>query len=356
MSRKVIIHIGMHKTGTSSIQRNLYKKLQDPYFEYLKLDKLPHWMPKDNHSVIIVSLFAKNPEEFHFFKNRGITSIQIQKINEIIKQEMKEKFVSLKKPNLIISGESITILNEEALSNFRNFLGNYFSEIIVVGYVRSPKTYMESMFSTVLKEEQRFSFDKINSLYPKYRKTFEKFDTVFGKEYVNLWVYDIKKFVQNDVVLDFCRKVGITKPPIELDRINESLSKDALSYMYIYSKFGKSFPLNLEGKKERSLFIKELMKLKGPKFRFSSLLVDPIIDRFINDLKWIKRRVNFDILSLDEKSLSGILTETDLLSVGEDAIKWLSERINKKINSKDPQSIAEALHNLRMRLRNEYLV
>ena len=52
--KRCIIHIGMHKTGSTSIQRSL-QGYRDDRFQYARLGKTA------NHSLAMYSLFAADP-------------------------------------------------------------------------------------------------------------------------------------------------------------------------------------------------------------------------------------------------------------------------------------------------------
>jgi hypothetical protein len=79
MKRRVIVHIGMHKTGSSSIQHTLYQRLADASFEYADLGCA-------NHSEQIHSLFSSSPERYHLHRKRGRSKEEIERFNADIRQ------------------------------------------------------------------------------------------------------------------------------------------------------------------------------------------------------------------------------------------------------------------------------
>ena len=56
--RSCIIHIGMHKTGTTSIQLSLHRFVDKRFF-FADLDKV------FNHSLAVYSIFADYPDRHH---------------------------------------------------------------------------------------------------------------------------------------------------------------------------------------------------------------------------------------------------------------------------------------------------
>lgn len=69
---RCILHIGMPKTGTSSIQETLSQENEIEECEYLKIG------PSSNHSTIIYSLVSKRPELHHVHIAAQRTKIQVE--------------------------------------------------------------------------------------------------------------------------------------------------------------------------------------------------------------------------------------------------------------------------------------
>ena len=66
-----ILHIGMPKTGTSSIQDSMYFGLSDPRFQYISFGG-------SNSVMVLTPLFNALPENAWAFVYRGWTSQQIE--------------------------------------------------------------------------------------------------------------------------------------------------------------------------------------------------------------------------------------------------------------------------------------
>jgi len=92
MISEIFLHVGLHKTATSSIQKTLFLKensklLEDNDYLYPK-----HW--PINHSIPIFSIFADSPEKFHINIKKGYSIQEIKKVNEeyleSLEQEIKK--------------------------------------------------------------------------------------------------------------------------------------------------------------------------------------------------------------------------------------------------------------------------
>jgi hypothetical protein len=75
-------------------------------------------------------------------------------------------------------------------------------------------------------------------LYPDDKQRFEKFDTVFGREAVELVKFDRASLVEGDMVADFGHR--IRAPLAAKDRItaNVGMSLEAAALLYAYRRFG----------------------------------------------------------------------------------------------------------------------
>ncbi|AKF25720.1 hypothetical protein YH65_10230 [Sulfurovum lithotrophicum] len=300
MKRKCIIHIGMHKTGSSSIQQSLFHNLKDDTFSYLDMG-IP------NHSISMSMLFRnssrKNPETVNL-KNKLIKSI---KNSHSI---------------MIISAEAISMFSKEDLKYLRDFLLDYFKEIQIVGYIRSPKSYMESFFQQRVKGGL-VSFDLEKYIYPNYRKRFEKFDDVFGHQNVQFWKFDPKHFYKGNVVLDFCRKIGIDFQEDQTIRINESLSREEVAILYTYGKQKTRHIQSPAVMQKNMKIIKKIKKLKEHKFRFSPTLITPILEKNSRDIQWMEERLGISLKEKTTKSEADVKSEVDLLKIDKKTLQKL---------------------------------
>ncbi|GAB6142402.1 hypothetical protein JCM14076_31310 [Methylosoma difficile] len=333
-----IVHIGMHKSGSTSIQNSLDGFVSDKHL-YAKIGITP------NHSLPIYTLFAKNPEKHYLHRSHSRTPEIIKKYKNECINDIENAIYLAEKRTVIISGEEINVLCEEEIILMRGFLYKYFDKVTVVAYVRPPSQYISSAFQQGVKDGSIKVFN-IDKYYRSYRQLFEKFDKVFGKENVVLWEYNSKNFKNGCVVQDFCNKLEIILKSESIVRSNDSLSKDAVSLFYIYNKFcGKaSFQERL---KLRGI----LSSISNQKFIFSNALISSVLLKNSQDIGWIEDRTGISLSyeNIDCKDI-GVSSEQDLLSVSRSALNELSFLLNKDecedIYYKTPQQLANLLDSL----------
>ncbi|MEM4740166.1 MAG: hypothetical protein QXS63_03715 [Zestosphaera sp.] len=331
-----IIHIGMHKTGSTSIQESL-RGFQNDKFYYADLGD-------SNHSIPIYCLFSQNPEQHHAL--RELSKAQIEKRKITIREKLIKSINNVGNRILIISGEDISLLSEEELRKFKSFLVSNINENIkIIGYIRNPFEFISSAFQEILKAHF-ITLDELDKVYPNYKNLFEKFFKVFGEESVILKKYDPARFTDNDVVLDFCNTFGIEISKDRIKRVNESFPKEIVSLIYILRKYKKNILLEppqiqFLGESLKNLF----QDLRLTKFRIDSSLIKPIIDKNFEDIKWMEERLGDSLLNKNDKEIEGIKSEKDLMEYRKDLIERLMlyiEDLEPKIYYK-PEEIADII-------------
>lgn len=340
----------MHKTGSTSIQafmNNIENNNDLCYFKF----------GHQNHTERIVSLFSKERMCIAHQK-KNWSAQQIERFNRETLELFKKNMASCHSGRMLISGEGIAGLSREELLELSEFLYTYFDRVKVIAYVRSPKGYLESYFQELVK--LGLSNFTIENIFPKYKKIFEKFDFAFGKENVDLLPFENIRKDNPNILSDFCSRLGIKFDNNSI-YTNESLSKEALSLLYIYRKYGPGYGTGPDVIKENNRLINELRKIGNSKMIFCDLFICRLIDKYKDEVFWIRDRMgddNFAICEDENKHQdSCVETEKDILEVDPDAVKQLFTLANLYINDqdslKDVDKIATAVHRLRLLLRKD---
>ena len=340
-----IVHIGMHKTGSSSIQQSLHHNLKNENFCYVNLIS-------PNHSGKIFSLFAEGRIGYSQ-KKRNSTQKEIDTINSKTKYLLIKNINTNNKSTKIISGEDIVRFTKYELEAFREFLYIYFDKVTIVSYIRTPMSYMESAFQQQIKGGMKiFNMERC---YPNYRKRFEKFDLVFGYENVKLWKYDSKKFPDGNVVMDFSNRLNLNMKKEETMRVNEALSKEALSLLYIYRKYGPGYGIGHSVIRENKSLIDAIKNLGTTKIKFSPSLFESILERNREDILWMEERLGESLSESRQIGSNDIERENDLLTVDKTIIEELRDMLDSHYlpennNGESLEEIADLIHFLRMKL------
>lgn len=204
----LILHIGIEKTGTTTIQEFLHlnRKL---------LTKNGFYFPKSigmrNHRPL-VACFTKNEKENNFTKLKNITN-EAEKI--IWKKNTLKTFVNEMNSlpagivTVLISSEhfSTKILNEDELIELKNNLEQIFSEIKIIVYLRRQDLLAVSRYSTVLKsgftEQKIFRSSSPNSRIFNFKLLLDRWKNIFGEENIHPAIFEKKEWKSNDLLSDF---------------------------------------------------------------------------------------------------------------------------------------------------------
>ncbi len=234
-TKKIFIHIGQHKTGSTSIQQALINNS-----DTLKKYNLFYYNKKPNgRTDAHVSSWIK-----------PIRSDDYDDLAIIIQPEKLAIEVSKLSGNVIISSEEFSwIQNKDALSRFKHSLKKYFDSIFIIAYIRRQDSQVVSFCQEEAKsgggmKEYGF-FQCENRAMPKYKKYYDqyldynirlsKWADVFKDENLFIRIFDKNYLYKEDVVLDFFKLIGINKD-IQFASFNESWGFEKTKIVYLMEK------------------------------------------------------------------------------------------------------------------------
>tara|TARA_B100002003_G_C14133563_1_gene545138 strand:+ start:381 stop:1574 length:1194 start_codon:yes stop_codon:yes gene_type:complete len=325
MINEIILHIGMHKTGSSSVQKFLHEYNFDEKSDciYLKL-------PSSNHSSVMMTVFLNNPEKYHEHIFSGVSSVRLEGIKKNYESILDKALSDVSASRVVISAEDLSApgVGIDTLERIRDKLLTYSKKIIVFGYVRDPVGYMQSAFQQRVKGA---GLDTLNllSLWPHYKSRFDSLDQVFGAENVKLFLFDKNKLQDRCVISDFCSKNNI-KAEVESLNVNDSIGLDATSLIFCMNKYVPSEP-NKFLSRERAILSELLVSKDDAKFTFSSEILSNVFKHFKEDLVWIERRIGETVYSPVYKESFDVSSENDLISTANRNAFKIKEVSNAKI-------------------------
>lgn len=207
-----ILHIGVEKTGTTSIQKFIYQN-------EVRLKKgglcLLHGFQKNNN-LEFVQYFKLSLDDWAASKG-----IQNQKQKRKYFLTFKGKFLAelerAPTSNFLITSEhfSSRLTNPAELRELKGFLDQYFSEVKVLGWFRPQWEMIPSSWSTGIKAGMTASLEEyLESASPSdpyfdHYQTAELWSEVFGLENCHFRIYEGFKSVDNDVRLDLLEALRV---------------------------------------------------------------------------------------------------------------------------------------------------
>jgi hypothetical protein len=313
---RLILHIGMHKTGSTAIQSSLAAASGNSFI-YPQLGKPPL---KPHHTDSLISLFsnkaARIATDYSFAGKTLVTS-------NLDLERIRQAAADAGKATVILSSEgAYSFLDVAEVAALKAFAEQLFEDVQVVAYVREPVDFISSSFQALIRAQ------RLSTFTPRYKayRTFENFDQVFGRENVRLWKYDRANFPDGDIVQHFCGCLGLEPlPPIAL---NEALSRPAVSIIYRVNRF---VALSNDGSNHRALqrirkaVIREFPHQDFPKFRLSPGTIEPLIETRLDDITWMEERLGCSLRNNKEHREHDVASELDLLKIDSSAITILEK-------------------------------
>ncbi|QOR37433.1 hypothetical protein HNO52_02075 [Billgrantia diversa] len=337
-----LVHIGMPKTGSSTLQEAFFNGFEDERVSYANL-------PHPNQSGWLNGLFCENPEQYHFFIKKGIdTPEKVSRFRHETKEMLIEGFLSHKSSVEVMSGEDLYHLDERSIKKLKKFLEPYFHEILVVAYVRPVYSFMASAFQQLVKYHDQASFDH-NLVYHKYRN-FERYDRVFGVERVKLFKFEPSLFPGGDIVKDFCDRLGFSVNESKADVVNESLSKEAISVLFTYNfHSGAKTDFRKEQHYVHNRLVELISTIGNQKFQFSRKYIQSTLLAFESDYEWIKARMNDSLDEpLEANYDNGVSSEGELMRFSTKSIPALVSLLGNYVIpfelKNDPQTVARLVN------------
>jgi hypothetical protein len=238
---KIYLHIGLEKTGTTSIQEFLtYKRdeLINKKILYAKSLHLP------NNEYISVAFRNEEYVDDLRIKHNITNPLQILKFREIIKDNLQQEINKYNPDILIISNEHISsrIKEEEERKNLINFLRNFSDDITMIVYLRRQDKFLESLYSTSIISGNTYSFEKFfqqiiyrqDLHFYKFLKSWEEF---INKKNIIVRNFEKNSLYKNDIVEDFIKILNLDIKKDKNFKNNTSLGFKKLAFLRHFNMF-----------------------------------------------------------------------------------------------------------------------
>lgn len=308
--KKVILHIGPYKTGSTSIQFIANKNRELLLNEHGILYPSFHY----DHGPLFRNAFKKNPENCH-------NNIVEKKNRKTIEKEVSQSLLHMENEIaacdcdiLFISGEHISDLTKAELSNLKNYL-NQFSPVIEVCYfVREPLKLILSDLQESVKTGRatldNWSFDYI---LPRYYQNLKDLETVFGNSNLHIINFESAvKYGKGLVQYFFEQAFNINFNVEGEQKANDSVSDFSFKML---EKLNVLQPSVVDGQKNenRSNSLVKLLKAhKGSKINIDLPLSTDFISKLNKTLVLLEHDFNVHYEQLKTTDKLSALTEVNV--------------------------------------------
>lgn len=337
--RRIILHTGMHKTGSSTIQ-NVFHANRDFLLEEERL-LYPSLIP--NLSTALSTMFREDPGKHPFNRLSGLTSEEIAARREKYRDSLETEISSLDWDTLLLSAEGVSFLTAHEISKLREWGEQYASDWTVLVCVRHPVDWTRSVLQERLKRG-----DTLQQLYeklptPKYHRKISNAISVFGRENVRVFDFDTATRHEGGIVGAFAQEAGLSPSSSHLlasraVRANESLSLEAVR---VFDSLNRQRPLFIgdsraPGRAGPGREFPYLRRIEGGKFDIPDSVKEDSRIQNRDDVAWLNETFDLDLYAdvMDPLSRPATLPESQKEPSGalsNEAVDGIAEAIGDMV-------------------------
>ena len=301
-TKTCILHIGMHKTGTTSVQQALngYDARGTIYAD----------IGPPNHSVPMATIFRSNPSDFWVHKMRNRSEAEVQKLRKKYLRRL-EKSAARRRDRMIVSAEAFSRQFTVAeIENAVAWFKDRFDTVEAIGYVRDFDSYAASGFQEFVKH----GAPNFQVPTPDFRHTFQPWINCLGPENVTIVKYG------GDTVEDFFRRFGLRQSSKTKITTNTSLSGPAMALLLRYNREAGKTKGSSERVAQFHRVVDYLRSIDGPRFAFSKETLDAARIEQAEDIAWLEELTGFSVSEKRATSERPVDDLKDMLAYAEDSL------------------------------------
>jgi hypothetical protein len=294
MKTTITIHIGLHKTGTTSIQATLFRNR-----DRLKGRGVNYFGLNENHSETLYPLFLTEPHLYRQNRLAGIDTPQkAARKNAATEKALRRELGNASGQRFIISGEDLSLLSREGVARLRALFSPY-GDLRIVVYVRDPYDVITSAFQARLRLGE--TYDQIIAAPPNPGYGFIRpFIEEFGRDQVDIRIFDPARFAGGNLISDFLAAAGAPAElprEIEIVRANEAVSNEAAFLIHEINKQHRQRDRSSPNPARAPNLADILETVPGAPFVCPPEAMAAAAPLFADDLRWLRGVLGEDIFS-----------------------------------------------------------
>lgn len=227
VKKRVILHIGMHKTGTTAIQKSLEGQTVGG-IGYAKLGYA-------NHSVPLMTIFQEAP--YYYWQRVGVAGQDIVSRKHIFTSKLEAELDRTDIDTLLLSSEDIGWLSTPEKSALVGFFEERGHSLDVLCLTRQPVEFAAS----ALQQRIQGGLRNLTEIHPRYVDRLKFFLDSLGQERLTVVDYASVCEQYGDVVSGFCSLAGLPFKVPEAVRQNRALSSEATRVIFRLNQLTRDF-------------------------------------------------------------------------------------------------------------------
>ena len=350
MAGECILHVGMPRTGASSIQESLYYGLDNPETPYFSF-------AETKATATINALFAADPSDDPRVRMLGWSPERFAEFQRTAEQKLWQALsvATSTHSSLYLSAENCWMMPEAELLAVRKFINAAKLAIRVVAYLRPRHDWLESRFQDhIVRGGRSFRITPQNVAVLDYAERIRVLERVFGGARVELFPYAPHLFPDGCVVRHFRKNYHLDLETEKIRRSPGSLSLPAFRLLYAYRQFIPQRRGSHAALRQNALLVKQLSSLAGPPLRLHADLVSPVLEPLQGQRSVISQRLRLEFPETwhNRSDEQAIRSEQDLLTFCDQSLEWLctvsrTPRIRRGTPEQTAQQVAERVEKLR---------
>jgi len=253
--KRLTLHIGMPKSGSTSIQAGLKAWSQE-------LLALGICYPGDlaPHNFSFYPLALSSPHNFLDWK-QSFSPEEVMEVQDWYRHHWEERFLQDDAPHWVISSELLFFLELTEIRRLKNWLSDYFDEIDLILNVRHPLGFFQSMIQQEIKNGTmpHSIEDGLRKLVAEvdYSEIITRWIEVFGRNQLTTVYFDPQEPEGRDPFMEFLRHLGVKASPEQKFHQNASIGLKSLS---ILAHYNQRYPVMVKGRinPERGLCLRHI--------------------------------------------------------------------------------------------------
>jgi hypothetical protein len=295
--RRIVVHPGLPKTGTSSIQQAFHHNRTA-----LRARGILYPGPESSHTKAIIALFrAQFGDNARF---RKMSAGEQRTYASTVRAALEADMSGPDWHTLVLSGEGISHLNAEEWQALCAWLAPHASRIEVIFGLRSPLDLVRSSIQQNLKSGRT-----LEELYAKpqalnLRLRLEAILAALPALAISLWDFDAAVQSPEGLVRNFARSIGLDAEVIGILGSGETFANPGLSQPAVERLAARN--RGLETRKPVSKAeLTALAAIGGPKFRLPDEVIEKVRQQADPDLAWLRETFGYQGVGSDARPAQG---------------------------------------------------
>lgn len=208
--QRIIIHVGIHKTGTTSIQQFLFRNRMS--LRALDVDFYSGIHFPSNHVELHAA--AMRLERASPFKLYGDVIVD-ETYREQVQSHIRRYIAQSPCRNVVFSAEGLSYLRyEDEMNRLKAMIPGRHTEIVM--YLRSPASFLASYKRTMKTfelpaeiEKDHFAYTEVDSWLVDFENRLAGFRNAFGARNVTTVCYEAELSISGNVIPSFLEILGV---------------------------------------------------------------------------------------------------------------------------------------------------